>query len=104
LFRAYFLDARDIGDHQVLAEIAAAVGLSPESDQATHEVRTEEEWARRQGIQGVPFFIVGGGAATISGAQKPETMAASMQNALAAFAPPNLRDDRAIARQNTLPD
>ncbi len=85
LFRAYFLDACDIGDRQVLSEIAAAVGLSSDSDQAAHEVRAEEDWARRQGIQGVPFFIIGGGAETISGAQKPETMAAALKSQLTTF-------------------
>jgi len=81
LFRAYFLDARDIGDREVLTQVASAAGLNAadflESGHGRQEVRAEESWARQQGIQGVPFFRIDGGAETISGAQPPEAMAAA---------------------------
>ena len=90
LFRAYFLDARDIGDREVLAQVAGAAGLDVaeflESGQGQQEVRADESWARQQGIQGVPFFLIDGGAETISGAQRPETLAAAFaHNKLTTF-------------------
>ena len=77
LFRAYFLDGRDIGDSEVLANVAAAGGL----DQKTirdylarrddvDRVENEDAIARRMGIQGVPCFILNRKYA-ISGAQEP---------------------------------
>jgi predicted DsbA family dithiol-disulfide isomerase len=75
LFRAYFEEARDIGDPEVLAEIAAAQGLSPEaaraalgSDVLRDGVVLLERRASDIGIGGVPFFILESGQA-VSGAQ-----------------------------------
>jgi DSBA-like thioredoxin domain-containing protein len=47
------------------------------SEQGRQEVLTEESWARRQGVQGVPFFLINGSAA-ISGAQRPELIAETL--------------------------
>ena len=62
LFRAYFSEGRDLGKLDVLAEVAAEVGLSREharhflqSDQGRAEVLAEEREARRHGLNGVPF-------------------------------------------------
>jgi predicted DsbA family dithiol-disulfide isomerase len=80
LFRAYFLEGRDIGDHKVLAEIAAAAGLDPKTVGAylagtddVDRVQKEDETARRMGIQGVPCFIFNRKYA-VSGAQEPEVL------------------------------
>jgi predicted DsbA family dithiol-disulfide isomerase len=78
LFRAYFIEGRDIGDRAVLAEIGAAAGLDREEtadylegDADTDTVLSEDVLARRAGINGVPCFIFNGRFA-LSGAQEPE--------------------------------
>ena len=78
LFTAYFVEGRDIGNHEVLADVAAAAGLDGvgcaaklASEEDRERVRTESEEARLLGIQGVPFFVFERKYA-ISGAQEPE--------------------------------
>lgn len=63
LFTAYFVDGRDIGDAEVLADIARACGLDAErvtamlrSDEGAAEVLAEVEAAQRQGVRSVPTF------------------------------------------------
>jgi predicted DsbA family dithiol-disulfide isomerase len=78
LFAAYFEEALDIGDANVLKGLAAEAGLEPggvaralgepESLEAVVEL---EQQGYRMGIQGVPFFIVSQKYG-ISGAQPPE--------------------------------
>jgi predicted DsbA family dithiol-disulfide isomerase len=78
LFRAYFLDGRDIGALGELVEIAREAGFEPEaasswlaSERGREAILTEDRAARRAGIEGVPCFVVDGGYA-LSGAQEPE--------------------------------
>jgi predicted DsbA family dithiol-disulfide isomerase len=78
LFSAYFEQGRDIGDHAILADIAAESGFARAEvanwlagGAALEEVLTEDRSARRLGISGVPCFILDGGY-SISGAQEPE--------------------------------
>jgi predicted DsbA family dithiol-disulfide isomerase len=66
LFRAYFVDARNIGDPQVLVEIAASVGLPRQEAQEILEKRkfkaaVDEDWdkSRSYGVTGVPTFVIG---------------------------------------------
>jgi len=80
LFRRYFVEGRDIGDHAVLVDCAAEAGLDAEAvrgllaDGADLEaVREEEAMARRMGINGVPCFIVNRRYA-VSGAQDPSVL------------------------------
>ena len=80
LFDAYFLEARDIGDHEVLVEVAAAAGLDAEtaraylaSDQDAEAVRADDAKARHIGIQGVPTYIVND-KYVLSGAHPPEVL------------------------------
>lgn len=77
LFKAYFLDGRDIGALDTLASVAAEAGLDAadiraylagEDDRA--RIAEEDAMARRIGIQGVPCFILNRKYA-ISGAQEP---------------------------------
>ena len=67
LYRAYFVDARNIGDPEVLVEVARAVGLPAEEARAVLAERrfkdaVDADWAksRRYGVTGVPTFVAGG--------------------------------------------
>ncbi len=78
MFRAYFLEGRDIGSSESLIEIGAQAGLDSaplshylQSDDDVEVVRREDLNARRIGVTGVPCFIINGRYA-ISGAQEPE--------------------------------
>ena len=66
LFRAYFVEARDISQPAVLLEIAEKVGLSVEGarevlDKRTFKDAVDADWelSRRYGVTGVPTFVVG---------------------------------------------
>jgi predicted DsbA family dithiol-disulfide isomerase len=66
LFRAYFVDARDISQVAVLLDIAERVGLPVDGAREVLERRTfkdavDADWelSRRYGITGVPTFVAG---------------------------------------------
>ena len=66
LFRAYFVEARDISQPAVLLEIAQGVGLPIDAAREVLEKRTfkaavDADWklSRQYGITGVPTFVVG---------------------------------------------
>lgn len=78
LYRAYFIEGRDIGDHSVLADIAASFEMDRdvvlrllESDADVELIRTRDAHARERGVNAVPLFIVGNRHA-VEGAQPPE--------------------------------
>ena len=80
LFAAHFTDGGDIGDLQVLTDLAQACGLNAQlargflaSNADTDEVHADNLRAHRLGINGVPCFIIGGRHA-IAGAQEPEVL------------------------------
>jgi predicted DsbA family dithiol-disulfide isomerase len=85
LFHAYFEDALNVGDRGVLTAVATDAGMDVreflESDRGRDAVAGEELTARRVGVSGVPFFLMGG-AIPVSGAQPPEALAAAMFSAL----------------------
>jgi 2-hydroxychromene-2-carboxylate isomerase len=67
LFRAYFIEDRDISSPEVTAEVAAAMGLPGEPLRAAlqepavkERVRAETDAALARGVFGSPFFIVDG--------------------------------------------
>lgn len=87
LFRAYFTEGRDVGDHAVLAELGEAVGLDPTStvarlasEEDRGAVQAEIEQAYRVGVTGVPCFIVGGRYA-VMGAEAAEVIAGAIERA-----------------------
>lgn len=78
LFKAYFLDGRDLTDPNTLVDIAAEAGLDRSEiadllagDAALDVIRTEEEQVRRAGVSSVPLFIINN-RLVLSGAQPPE--------------------------------
>ena len=80
LFAAHFADGHDIGDHTVLRDVAAAIGLDSasamaflRSDDDVDAVHADNLRAHRLGINGVPCFVVAGRHA-IAGAQEPEVI------------------------------
>jgi predicted DsbA family dithiol-disulfide isomerase len=93
LFSAYFGEGRDVGRHDVLAEIASEVGLPPaealaflDSDSGQKEVKEEELKGLKLGLQGVPFFVLNGVPA-FSGAQRPQVFLEAFQETLAQDTP-----------------
>jgi predicted DsbA family dithiol-disulfide isomerase len=87
LFRAYFVEGRFIGSHEVLAEIAHAAGEDADAAHAflgsgigASEIAAAEERAASLGITGVPFFIVDGRYG-LSGAQPPEAIVEALRRA-----------------------
>lgn len=90
LFRAYFSEGRDVGKLEVLADIAAEVGLSREqarrfleSDGGREEVLAEEREARRRGLNSVPFFLFNAIPA-FAGAQPPDVFVEAFRQVLGA--------------------
>jgi len=79
LFRAYFEEAKDIGDPQVLAEIAAQCGVKGWPGKARDVSKLEEE-VRELGISAVPTFIFERRSG-VSGAHPAETLAQAMRDA-----------------------
>ena len=81
LFRAYFEEAKDIGDEAVLAGIAAGAGVKgwPQAAEAD-KVAGAEEGVRELGISAVPTFILQRRLG-VSGAQPPEALASAMREA-----------------------
>lgn len=79
LFRAYFEDARDIGDPAVLADIAAQCGVKGWPERAP-DVSALEDEVRAMGISAVPTFIFDRKSG-ISGAYPAATLAQAIRDA-----------------------
>ena len=93
IHKAFFEERRDIGNREVLAEVAGEAGLDSAivSDLLTTNrdadaVLKEEQFYRSLGVQGVPCFIFNGRFA-VSGAEAPETLAGAIKKA--AVLPPS---------------
>lgn len=87
LFRAYFLEGKNIGDPKTLVHVAAETGLDRTetetfltSEKGVIEVQAEEAVGRRLGIRGVPYFVLNG-SISISGAQPPDIFVSALQQA-----------------------
>jgi predicted DsbA family dithiol-disulfide isomerase len=91
LMRGYMSEGEAIGEHEVLVRLASEAGLDAEevravlaSDRYASEVRAEEAAARAMGVNGVPFFVLGGKYA-VSGAQPAEMMLRALEQAWASL-------------------
>jgi predicted DsbA family dithiol-disulfide isomerase len=87
LFKAYFVEGRDVGDRNVLVEIASDCGLDASlvekllaAGADADLVRQEIEQAQAMGVSGVPFFIFGGRVG-VPGAQEPSVLRQAMAQA-----------------------
>jgi len=82
LFHAYFEEARDIGNPDVLQTIAAGASVQGWPAQANAQgVAEREEGVRSLGISAVPTFIFDRKFG-VSGAHPPEQLAAAIKEAL----------------------
>jgi len=86
LFRAYFVEARDISQPAVLLDVARQVGLSVDVarevlDKRTFKDAVDADWklSRQYGITGVPTFVAGGHG--VVGAQPYEALVQLVQKA-----------------------
>jgi predicted DsbA family dithiol-disulfide isomerase len=83
VMRAYFLEGRDIGAPEVLAELAAEYGVDPavlETDHGLDVVTSADQAMRQAGINGVPSFMMGG-YLLFSGAVPADAMASKLRAA-----------------------
>ncbi|WP_323792652.1 DsbA family oxidoreductase, partial [Nocardioides sp.] len=89
LLRAYFVDVRDVADHDELAAIAVGAGLAEDdvrrvlaSDEHLTEVDADADAAQDLGAGGVPFFVIDRRFG-ISGAQPVEVFTQTLERAWA---------------------
>ena len=78
LFAAYFEQGRDIGDIDVLADIADSAGMDAaavrrllEGDADAEDISARDAHARERGVTGVPTFVIAN-QHVVPGAQQPE--------------------------------
>lgn len=89
LLRAYFVELRDVADHDELIAIATGVGLAEDDVRrvlASDEHQADVEAAQDLGAEGVPFFVVDRRYG-ISGAQPVEVFTQTLERAWADRAP-----------------
>ena len=79
LFKAHFIEGKNIDDNETLVQTAVAAGLEEKeirevlaSDAFSKEVQEDEMQAQSIGVRGVPFFVLNDKYA-VSGAQSPDT-------------------------------
>ena len=79
LYKAYFVDAKNISEPDILLEIVEANGLSAEEARQVLEQRSfkdavDEDWCKshQYGVTGVPTFVASGHA--VVGAQQSDTL------------------------------
>jgi predicted DsbA family dithiol-disulfide isomerase len=86
LFRAVHVEGRNVGDPEILVEIAAAAGLPADEARAVvtegrYRARVDQDWsfARQVGVTGVPTYAIGGMG--VVGAQPYEVLEQLAQRA-----------------------
>jgi len=89
LFKAYFIEGKDIGNPEVLVEIGKRNGLTDlnvndalTNDDYSYSVNQDIQEAQNLGIRGVPFFIFNRKYA-VSGAQPTEIFLQTMEKSFA---------------------
>lgn len=87
IYRAYFSEGKHVGDHEVLADLAADIGLDRDealqilqSDQYKDAVAADMAQAGQLGISGVPFYVINQKYG-LSGAQGEKTFSDVLQKA-----------------------
>ena len=90
--RAYFTEGEHVDDHETLVRLATEAGLDADearavlsSDEYADAVREDEELARRIGINGVPFFVLGRRYG-VSGAQTADVLLEALEKSWEALA------------------
>ncbi len=85
---AYFAQARQVFEHDVIINVAAGAGLDPaavravlDGDAWADETREDEAQARQLGIGGVPFFVLDMRLG-VSGAQPAELFTKALDQAM----------------------
>lgn len=85
LFKAYFTDGKNVGDHNTLMQIGMELGMSAveigemlNSDRFADTVAQDINRAQTLGINGVPFFVVNNQYG-ISGAQPVDVFTDTLQ-------------------------
>lgn len=94
LFKAYFVEGRDISDHEVLADLAdtaemdaAVVTTLLASDADAADIRARDAHSREMGVTAVPTFIVAQKHA-VPGAQPPQVWGDVITEIMAKIAAP----------------
>lgn len=87
LFKAYFTEAKNTADHNVLVQLATDIGLDGNEvkkilagQDYSNEVKSDLYEAQQLGISGVPFFVIDRKYA-VSGAQPSETFLGALNKA-----------------------
>lgn len=85
LFKAYFTDGKNVEDREVLADLAAEVGLDRDealakmdNEELDHAVQADINQASQIGVQGVPFFVFNNKYA-VSGAQPQQVFQQALE-------------------------
>lgn len=87
-YKAYFVDAKNLSDHDVILDVVEQAGLSRAEaqkviDERTFESAVDADWmkSRQYGVTGVPTFVAGGAGAV--GCQPYEVLERLMEHAKA---------------------
>jgi len=87
LFKAYFIDSKNVSDFNTLRDIAKSIGLDKDevikvlnSNKYEKEVREDEALARSYSITSVPTFIIDN-KFIVSGAQSEDIFLMALRNA-----------------------